>query len=288
MSHDHHYCKLCRFYSRTIGVLTKLDRVEKGTESEFHALALNEASGAVLGDACSVVRCRSADEQAKTLAEMAAVEETFFKGDLFNGLDPSMLGVRNLSTRLTNMFSARIRAYLPTLTAKARLLQAETKEALAAMAPPAPTTAYQKQQKVFTTVMQMCDAFAEEVNDDNQIWKTYRNTMNWKVHATKPDFSSDKVMLKVEKDSYCNNDQIEGLQDDMTISVSDFDAFAAQKNGFRAAKKGRTSSEVPSAYQYEALYMGVTAQCPNHMRSCITVEDVLTGVDASGSIQKLA
>ncbi len=101
---------------RTIGVVTKPDLVGPGGENEVIAVLKNIRKPLKLGYV--VVRCRSqADINAGLdMKDAAAAEQSFFRSNsAFASLPSDVLGVSNLTQRLTTILVSRIEQALPKL-----------------------------------------------------------------------------------------------------------------------------------------------------------------------------
>ncbi len=101
---------------RTIGVVTKPDLVDSGGENEVIAVVKNIRKPLKLGYV--VVKCRSqADiDSGLDMKDAAAAEQSFFRlNSSFASLPPDVMGVSNLTQRLTNLLVSHIEQALPTI-----------------------------------------------------------------------------------------------------------------------------------------------------------------------------
>ncbi|KAI2042180.1 hypothetical protein LOZ43_006839 [Ophidiomyces ophidiicola] len=110
---------------RTLGIITKPDRLSPGSGSEeaFIDLANNQDIQFKLG--WHVLKNRSFEETSFSFHERNASEAAFFRKSNFKVLAPETLGIKNLVTRISQLLFSHILQVLPNL-------QAETKEALEA------------------------------------------------------------------------------------------------------------------------------------------------------------
>ncbi len=104
--------------ARTIGVLTKPDLVGDGGEDEVVAVLKNERKPLKLGYV--MVKNRSARELKQgvmtTPREQERAERDFFRNHpVWRTMDPKLLGVGNLTTKLTALLTKRIVTHLPEL-----------------------------------------------------------------------------------------------------------------------------------------------------------------------------
>jgi interferon-induced GTP-binding protein Mx1 len=101
---------------RTIGVLTKPDLINPGGEDEVLAVLKNIRKPLKLG--YTVVKCRSQKDMNAGMDALEAVtaEMSFFRSSpAFSSVSPSLLGIGNLTQRLTDLLVARIRTALPSI-----------------------------------------------------------------------------------------------------------------------------------------------------------------------------
>ncbi|KAF2496384.1 dynamin family protein-like protein [Lophium mytilinum] len=100
---------------RTLGIITKPDRVEKGSGSEaaFIALARNEDIRFNLG--WHVLRNRNFQESRSSFNERNMVEEDFFRKSNFRVLDQDNVGIDALRTRLSLLLFEHVKNEMPKL-----------------------------------------------------------------------------------------------------------------------------------------------------------------------------
>lgn len=100
---------------RTIGLITKPDTLDVGSETEryFVRLAQNLESELRLG--WHVLKNRKFEERDVTSAERDAIESEFFQQGLWNSIDPLHCGVAALRVRLSTILRDQILAQLPDL-----------------------------------------------------------------------------------------------------------------------------------------------------------------------------
>ena len=94
---------------RTIGVLTKPDLIGPGGEDEAIAVLTNQRKPLKLG--YTMVKNRSQKELNENLSQEKSrlAEEAFFRtSPKFGKLDPSLFGLNNLTTKLTNLLVNRV------------------------------------------------------------------------------------------------------------------------------------------------------------------------------------
>ncbi|KAK4691375.1 hypothetical protein P7C71_g5611, partial [Lecanoromycetidae sp. Uapishka_2] len=101
--------------NRTLGIITKPDRLPAGSGSEqsFIALARNEDIAFNLG--WHVLKNRKFEECQFSLEERNASEATYFRTSNFSALPSDCLGIDNLRTRLSRLLFDHVRKELPKL-----------------------------------------------------------------------------------------------------------------------------------------------------------------------------
>lgn len=100
---------------RTLGIITKPDRLPagSGSESKFIELARNDDVHFKLG--WHVLKNRSFEEGANSLLERNAAEATYFRTSKFNTLPKEHLGIEALKTRLVSLLFNHVKQEMPRL-----------------------------------------------------------------------------------------------------------------------------------------------------------------------------
>ncbi|KAM5432312.1 hypothetical protein McanMca71_007889 [Microsporum canis] len=100
---------------RTLGIITKPDRLPPGSGSEeaFISLANNQDIHFKLG--WHVLKNRSFEETSFSFYERNASETAFFRKSHFKQLAPEMLGISNLVNRISQLLFAHVLQVLPSL-----------------------------------------------------------------------------------------------------------------------------------------------------------------------------
>lgn len=106
---------------RTMGLITKPDTLDSGSESErsWIRIALNQDVELSLG--WHVLKNRSYEQRNFTSAERDAAEQDFFSKGVWASIDPASCGVKSLKTRLSSILKQQILAQLPSLVADVEL-----------------------------------------------------------------------------------------------------------------------------------------------------------------------
>ncbi|XP_078089128.1 interferon-induced GTP-binding protein Mx3-like [Mustelus asterias] len=117
---------------RTLGILTKPDLVDKGTEESILKIIRNEV--VALNKGYMVVKCRGQQDinEQLTLAEALQREKAFFKQNEFfrTLLEEKVATVQCVAARLTTELVSQIRRTLPTIEKEVRCKIAETSKEL--------------------------------------------------------------------------------------------------------------------------------------------------------------
>ncbi|KAH8906407.1 hypothetical protein BR93DRAFT_750456 [Coniochaeta sp. PMI_546] len=101
--------------SRTLGLITKPDTLDAGSDSEQAYAKLAENKDVVLGLGWHVLKNRSYEKRNASSTERDEDEDEFFSKGIWATMDPSLLGVRFLKPRLSNILKDQILRQLPGL-----------------------------------------------------------------------------------------------------------------------------------------------------------------------------
>ncbi|KAI1206794.1 P-loop containing nucleoside triphosphate hydrolase protein [Annulohypoxylon truncatum] len=101
--------------TRTLGLITKPDKIDVGSESEAYYLELAQNLNVKLNLGWHVLRNRSHATAKDSIAERDKREAEFFADSVWSTLDESQLGVERLRSRLINILWKQIRTNLPTV-----------------------------------------------------------------------------------------------------------------------------------------------------------------------------
>ncbi|KAK5111169.1 hypothetical protein LTR85_012251 [Meristemomyces frigidus] len=100
---------------RTLGLITKPDTLDAGSDSEAAYFKLAQNKDVVFRLGWHVLKNRSYELRATTSSERDENEESFFSTGIWTSMDPMYLGVRWLKTRLSNVLKDQILRQLPGL-----------------------------------------------------------------------------------------------------------------------------------------------------------------------------
>ena len=145
---------------RTLGLITKPDTLPRGSDSEadFVNLASNDNICFRLG--WHVVRNRDYESRNTTSEERDRAEESFFSQGVWAEMSQSMLGVRSLRQRLSNILLDQIKTYLPGLMKDIENNISECKQKLLKLGDSRDTNDKQRQflLKLSQTFQDLCKA----------------------------------------------------------------------------------------------------------------------------------
>lgn len=99
--------------TRTLGLITKPDKIDMGSDSERYYVELAQNLNVKLSLGWHVLRNRSHATAADSIAERDEREAEFFANSVWSALDPSQLGVESLRDRLRKVLWKQIQTGLP-------------------------------------------------------------------------------------------------------------------------------------------------------------------------------
>ncbi|KAJ9257405.1 hypothetical protein DTO207G8_2159 [Paecilomyces variotii] len=100
---------------RTLGLITKPDTLDRGSESEMSYIQLAQNKDVKFRLGWHVLKNRSYDMRGATAAKRDEAEAQFFATGIWSSLDPSQVGVESLKSRLSNVLKDQILLQLPSL-----------------------------------------------------------------------------------------------------------------------------------------------------------------------------
>lgn len=100
---------------RTMGLITKPDTLDVGSDSERYWVCLAQNTEVELRLGWHVLRNRNFEERGSTSAQRDAAEEDFFSRGIWTGVNPKHCGVAALRTRLSSVLKDQILSQLPSL-----------------------------------------------------------------------------------------------------------------------------------------------------------------------------
>eukprot|EP00931_Biecheleriopsis_adriatica_P005939 TRINITY_DN107401_c0_g1_i1.p1 TRINITY_DN107401_c0_g1~~TRINITY_DN107401_c0_g1_i1.p1 ORF type:complete len:709 (-),score=155.67 TRINITY_DN107401_c0_g1_i1:241-2076(-) len=146
---------------RTIGIITKPDLADKGSESNVLQLAQNTKARLELG--WHTVKLRSQqDLQTRSLQEAEQAEELFFETDPWQALDKESVGIPKLRERLQELLFRRVQAELPKVSEEALQRLKATEAELSRMGVKCDETS--KKRLVFAAAVGQCHSLLEDAS----------------------------------------------------------------------------------------------------------------------------
>jgi GTP-binding protein EngB required for normal cell division len=115
---------------RTLGLITKPDTLDTGSDSEAAYLKLAQNKDVVFRLGWHVLKNRSYEMRGASSAERDQAEEEFFTTGIWTSMDPTHLGIKSLKPRLSNVLKDQILHQLPSLLQDVRLAIEESQARL--------------------------------------------------------------------------------------------------------------------------------------------------------------
>jgi GTP-binding protein EngB required for normal cell division len=100
---------------RTIGLITKPDTLDVGSDSEAYWVRLAQNTEVELRLGWHLLRNRNFEQRGSTSAQRDAIEEEFFSTGIWTGVQSSHRGVAALRIRLSSVLKGQILSQLPSL-----------------------------------------------------------------------------------------------------------------------------------------------------------------------------
>lgn len=129
---------------RTLGLITKPDTLDAGSDSEQAYAKLAENKDVVLGLGWHVLKNRSYEKRNASSTERDKDEDDFFSTGVWATLHPSLLGVQALKPRLSNVLKEQILRQLPSLLRDVELGIANCEHRLGRLGDPRTTIGEQR------------------------------------------------------------------------------------------------------------------------------------------------
>lgn len=184
--------------TRTLGVITKPDTLDAGSESEVAYVTLAQNKDVVFRLGWHVLKNRNYDMRDATSAERDASETEFFGKGVWSSLDPRILGVKALKPRLSNVLRDQIMLQLPPLVQDVRSEISDCQERLARLGTARNTFAEQRRyllrvsREVSTLIRAAVDGFYKDSFFGSSQHQTgYPNRLRAVVQNLLIDFEKD-------------------------------------------------------------------------------------------------
>ncbi|PNS15047.1 Interferon-induced GTP-binding protein Mx2 [Sphaceloma murrayae] len=130
---------------RTLGIVTKTDYLEPGSDNERTWIELAQNKDVMFGLGWHMLRNRTPKEMDQSLTQRDQTEAHFFGSGSYRNLDRGVLGVQALRARLSALLYEHLTKELPVLQNELKDKHAETVKALAKLGEARSTTDEQKQ-----------------------------------------------------------------------------------------------------------------------------------------------
>eukprot|EP00831_Metopus_contortus_P020154 TRINITY_DN1883_c0_g4_i1.p1 TRINITY_DN1883_c0_g4~~TRINITY_DN1883_c0_g4_i1.p1 ORF type:complete len:676 (-),score=161.20 TRINITY_DN1883_c0_g4_i1:57-2084(-) len=143
---------------RTIGVITKIDIMDKGTNAKKTLMGQDVALR--LGFVGVKLRSQQDIKDAKGVQAALEDENKFFASHpIYSAMGPGYTGTRTLSNKLTKILYTHIKHNLPDITKEISERIGEVTDRLKELGPPMPEEQHEKLQMAWTMVIEFCDRF---------------------------------------------------------------------------------------------------------------------------------
>ncbi|EZG78969.1 putative dynamin-like protein [Gregarina niphandrodes] len=147
---------------RTIGVITKLDLMDQGTNGA--RMIMGEEVPLRLGYIAVKNRSQADILGAKSVKASAEDELKFFKTHpAYKNMPPQLFGMRSLIDKLTKILYRHIRNFLPQIKSEIISRLRELKQRLSELGEGVPTEASDKTQLVWGMINDYCDVFSNTI-----------------------------------------------------------------------------------------------------------------------------
>jgi interferon-induced GTP-binding protein Mx1 len=161
--------------ARTLGVLTRADQTGCGEEKSIIDI-VEQRSDVQLKQGFTVVKCRSQKdiEENMSLENALAAEEKFFRDhEVFQRLDPSKVGIEQLSRKLTRQLVDHIQSCLPNLLKDVQKALEHTKDSLDRLGEPVPENKTKFLTELLLTYCKALNALAKGEHVPQNEGKSY-------------------------------------------------------------------------------------------------------------------
>uniref|UniRef100_V9KHN5 Myxovirus resistance 1 n=1 Tax=Callorhinchus milii TaxID=7868 RepID=V9KHN5_CALMI len=190
---------------RTLGILTKPDLVDNGTEETVLKVMRNEV--VALKKGYMVVKCRGQRDinEKRTLAEAVESEKAFFKkNEHFRGLlEERLASIQYVASRLTTELVSQIRRTLPIIENEVRGRIAETNKELDTLGSGVPEDEDDKipylidklrayTEDIFSVTL---GEYSKEYRDEDKLYTVARSSFGeWREHLNKSEDEFKEIM----------------------------------------------------------------------------------------------
>lgn len=155
---------------RTIGVITKIDIMDKGTNAK--SMILGHEVPLRLGYVGVKNRSQLDIDSNKRVFKALDEEKMYFSShQVYSTMPQDLLGTANLTKKLTKVLFTHIKNYLPEIVKEINVLKKDHDEKLKNLGPPLPCEKHEKMQMLWNMVTDFCTQFKNTIG--GRLIKTY-------------------------------------------------------------------------------------------------------------------
>uniref|UniRef100_UPI00398E690E interferon-induced GTP-binding protein Mx1-like n=1 Tax=Pristiophorus japonicus TaxID=55135 RepID=UPI00398E690E len=197
---------------RTVGILTKPDLVDKGTEESILKIMRNEV--VALNKGYMLVKCRGQQEinEQLTLVEALEREKAFFKRNEYfrTLLEEKVASIQCVAARLTTELVNQIRKTLPTIESEVRCKIAETSRELEMLGSGVPDASDDKMPYLIDKIRSYTDdlfslttgEYSKEYEDDMKLYTVVRGSFGKWQNLLEEDQTEFKDIMNDKVSEY--------------------------------------------------------------------------------------
>lgn len=148
---------------RTIGVITKIDIMDKGTSAK----RMIEGKDVALRLGFIGIKNRSQQDIIDRISVKAAQEKEqlfFSTHPIYSTMPQNLLGVGNLTSKLSKILFTHIKHNLPDIMGEIKSKSKETEDDLRDLGPPMPFESHQKQQLLWGMVTEFVASYKNTIS----------------------------------------------------------------------------------------------------------------------------
>jgi len=255
---------------RTIGVITKIDIMDKGTNAK--KTLLGQEVSLRLGYVGVKLRSQQDIKTGKPIQVALEDEKQYFaKHPVYSTMGPGYTGTKTLSDKLTKILYTHIKYNLPEIIKEIRERIAEVNERLTELGPAMPEEPNEKMQMAWTMVMEFCARFKNAISGRENIKKQrkerasqYQGGAQIKImyyHLLKEYAKPDYKVTQEYDDEFLNNAIILHEGDSMPGFPS-ADVFVSLIQPQIEQLKSPVSDLLQDVYNYlEDLASNIQSEC---------------------------
>lgn len=147
---------------RTIGVITKIDIMDRGTNAK--RMIMNQEVHLRLGYVGVKNRAQEDIQNQLSVKEAMEKEESFFaQHAVYSTMPPGLLGCNTLTTKLTKILFTHIKHNLPEIIKEVRTKLAETEDELRDLGPPMPSSDADKMHLLWNMITEFVQTYKNQI-----------------------------------------------------------------------------------------------------------------------------